>query len=161
MAASITPRIVPNLWFNSEAAEAAEFYTSVFPNSRVLRTSFYPQNAPMPAGTVLTVDFELDGQRFTAINGGADMPFTEAISLLVTCADQQEVDYYWNALADGGKEVQCGWLADRYGLSWQIVPEGLEDLLAGDDADAVGRAFTAMLGMTKLDIAQLRAAREG
>ncbi|WP_149359694.1 VOC family protein [Lolliginicoccus suaedae] len=161
MAASITPRIVPNLWFNSEAAEAAEFYTSVFPNSRIVRTSYYPANAPMPEGTVLTVDFELDGQRFTALNGGADIPFTDALSLLVNCADQQEVDYYWEALSAGGKEVQCGWLADKYGLSWQIVPEGLDDVLAGDDADAVGRAFTAMLGMTKLDIAALRAAREG
>ncbi|WP_225443050.1 VOC family protein, partial [Lolliginicoccus lacisalsi] len=133
----------------------------VFPNSRIVRKSYYPENAPMPAGTVLTVDFELDGQRLTALNGGADIPFTDAISLLVTCADQQEVDYYWEALSAGGKEVQCGWLADRYGLSWQIVPEGLDDLLAGDDADAVARAFAAMLTMTKLDIAALREARAG
>ena len=115
------PRITPNLWFDNESEEAAAFYVSVFPNSRITAVSRYPEGAPQPAGTVLTVDFVLDGQEYTAINGGPQFPFTEAISLLVNCADQEEIDYYWDALSAGGEEGQCGWLKDRYGVSWQVV----------------------------------------
>lgn len=155
-------RIVPNLWFDTEAEEAAEFYVSVFPRSRVTGVTRYPEGAPGPAGTVMTVAFELDGQRFVAINGGPQFPFTEAVSLQVDCADQDEVDRYWAALtADGGEEGPCGWLKDRYGLSWQVVPAGMEEALSGDDPERSQRAFTAMLGMRKLDLAALRAAADG
>jgi predicted 3-demethylubiquinone-9 3-methyltransferase (glyoxalase superfamily) len=124
------PRITPNLWFDTEGLEAAEFYVSVFPNSKITDVTYYGEAGPGPAGTVLTVDFVLDGQEYTAINGGPQFTFDEAISLLVHCADQDEVDYYWNALtADGGEESQCGWLKDKFGLSWQIVPARLMELL--------------------------------
>ncbi|MCU1377592.1 MAG: 3-demethylubiquinone-9 3-methyltransferase, partial [Acidimicrobiales bacterium] len=114
------PRITPNLWFDTQALEAAEFYVSVFPNSKVTDVTYYGEAGPGPAGTVLTVDFVLDGQEYTAINGGPHFTFDEAISLLVNCADQDEIDYYWAKLTEGGEESQCGWLKDRYGLSWQV-----------------------------------------
>ena len=156
------PRITPNLWFDTEAEEAAEFYVSVFPNSKITKVTYYGEAGPGPAGTVLTVDFVLDGQEFTAINGGPQFPFTEAVSLLVNCADQAEIDRYWAALtADGGQEVQCGWLKDKYGLSWQISPEGMDEVLGDPSSEKGQRAMKAMLGMVKLDIAALRAAAAG
>jgi predicted 3-demethylubiquinone-9 3-methyltransferase (glyoxalase superfamily) len=153
--------IIPNLWFDTQAEEAAAFYTSVFPNSRVVGVTRYPEGAPGPAGSVMTVEFELDGQRFVGINGGPEFTFSEAVSFQITCADQAEVDRYWAALTDGGAESQCGWLADRYGLSWQVVPAGMEELFADPDPERSRRAMAAMLGMRKLDVAALRAAADG
>jgi predicted 3-demethylubiquinone-9 3-methyltransferase (glyoxalase superfamily) len=154
------PRITPNLWFDTEAKEAAEYYCSIFPNSEIRNVSHYTEAGPRAAGTVLTVDFVLDGQPFTAINGGPEFSFDEAISLLINCADQSEVDYYWEKLTDGGTESQCGWLKDRYGLSWQVVPDGMEEMFSDPDPGRAERAMTAMLGMKKLDIAALRAAAD-
>ena len=155
------PRITPNLWFDDESEEAAAFYVSVFPNSTITAVLRYPEGCPRPAGTVVTVDFELDGQAFTAINGGPQFPFTEAISLLVNCADQEEVDYYWDKLSEGGETGQCGWLKDRYGVSWQVVPAGMDEILNDPDAARAQRAMQAMFGMTKLDVAALQAAADG
>ena len=149
------PRITPNLWFDTQGKEAAEFYVSVFPNSRIKHVSYYGEAGPRPAGTVLTVDFELDGQEYTAINGGPEFTFDEAISLLINCADQEEVDYYWKKLGEGGQEGPCGWLKDRYGLSWQVVPAALGELLEGEDAERSQRVMSAMLGMQKIDVAAL------
>ena len=158
----MTQKIVPNLWFDTEAEAAAEFYTSVFPNSRVLGVARYPEGSPGPAGTVMTVEFELDGQRFMGINGGPEFTFDEAVSLEIICEDQDEVDYYWERLtADGGSESQCGWLKDRYGVSWQVVPEGWEELFTDADPKRAERATQAMLQMGKLDIAALRGAADG
>jgi predicted 3-demethylubiquinone-9 3-methyltransferase (glyoxalase superfamily) len=154
------PRITPNLWFDTEGQEAAEFYVSIFPNSDVTNIFYYGEAGPGPAGTVLTVDFTLDGQPYTAINGGPMFRFNEAISLLVNCADQAEVDYYWAKLGDGGQESQCGWLKDRYGVSWQVVPGGMEDLLKDADSERGQRAMRAMLGMQKIDLAALYAAAD-
>ena len=155
------PTITPNLWFDDEALEAAGFYVSIFPSSRIVNVSRYTEAGPGEPGTVLTVDFELDGQRFTAINGGPQFSFDEAVSFLIECKDQDEIDFYWTRLTDGGEESQCGWLKDRYGLSWQVVPTGFEELMAGPDTAAAERAMRAMLGMRKLDIAALRAAADG
>jgi predicted 3-demethylubiquinone-9 3-methyltransferase (glyoxalase superfamily) len=155
-------QITPNLWFDRQAEQAAEFYVSIFPNSRILGTTRYPEGAPGPAGEVMTVDFELDGQRFTGINGGPHFTFDEAVSFLVPCADQAEVDRYWDALLEGGGTTsQCGWLKDRFGLSWQVVPDGMDELLADADPERAQRAMQAMLGMVKLDVAALRAAADG
>jgi predicted 3-demethylubiquinone-9 3-methyltransferase (glyoxalase superfamily) len=154
-------RIVTNLWFDTEAEEAAGFYTSVFKNSRVVFKTHYTENSPGPAGQVMTVDFELDGQRFTAINGGPQFKFTEAISLLINCADQDEIDFYWERLGEGGEHGPCGWLKDRYGLSWQVAPEGMDEVFQSDDPGRADRAMQAMLKMSKLDIAALRAAADG
>ncbi len=154
------PRITPNLWFDTQALEAAEFYVSVFPNSRITNVTYYGEAGPGPAGTVLTVDFELDGQEHTGINGGPQFTFTEAISLLVNCADQEEVDRYWAALTEGGEEGPCGWLKDRYGLSWQVCPVGMLELLNDPDQRRAQRAMQAMFGMKKLDLAALRAAAD-
>lgn len=155
------PQITPNLWFDTQGQEAAEYYCSIFPNSKVTDVTYYGEAGPGPAGTVLTVDFVLDGQAFTAINGGPEFTFTEAISLLINCEDQEEVDYYWSKLTDGGQEVQCGWLKDRYGLSWQVCPPGMLELLNDPDPGRSQRAMKAMLGMKKLDLAALRAAADG
>ena len=155
------PRITPNLWFDPEAEEAAEFYCSIFPNSKITAVSHYTEGSPRPAGTVMTVSWVLDGQEFTGINGGPQFNFSEAISLLINCEDQAEVDYYWEKLTDGGEEVQCGWLKDRYGLSWQVVPAGFEEVFTGDDPGRAERAMQAMLGMKKLDLAALQAAADG
>ena len=156
------PRITPNLWFDTQGKEAAEFYVSVFPNSKITNVTHYNDAGPRPAGTVLTVDFELDGQEYTAINGGPEFTYTEAISLLINCADQDDVDYYWSALtADGGEESQCGWLKDKFGLSWQVVPEGWAKLYTSDDKEAVKRALNAMYGMQKLDLGALQDAFDG
>jgi predicted 3-demethylubiquinone-9 3-methyltransferase (glyoxalase superfamily) len=151
------PRITPNLWFDTEGEEAAQFYVSIFPNSKITAVTHYTEVGPREAGLVLTVDFELDGQPFTAINGGPDFTFNEATSLLVNCADQAEIDHYWEKLGEGGEHGPCGWLKDRYGFSWQVAPAGLEDLMTGDDARR-NRVMTALLGMRKLDLAALQAA---
>ncbi|MDX6267713.1 MAG: hypothetical protein QOD70_2453 [Frankiales bacterium] len=155
-------KIITNLWFDNQAEEAVAFYTSLFKNSRVVSVARYTDAGPGEPGSVMTVDFELDGQRFVAINGGPLFPFTEAMSLQVDCEDQAEVDYFWEALtADGGSESQCGWCKDRWGLSWQIVPGGMEELFSNPDPSRAKRAMEAMLGMKKLDIAALQAAADG
>jgi predicted 3-demethylubiquinone-9 3-methyltransferase (glyoxalase superfamily) len=154
-------KITPNLWFDDRAQEAAEFYVSVFERSRIVEITHYTGAGPRPAGTVMTVDFDLDGHRFTAINGGPEFTFDEAVSFQIDCADQGEVDYYWDRLSEGGQQGPCGWLKDRFGLSWQVVPTALEELIADPDPARVERAMRAMLGMGKLDIAALREAAAG
>ena len=154
-------KIVPNLWFDTEAEQAAEFYVSLFPNSRIVNVTRYPEGAPGPAGTVMTVEWELDGQRFVGINGGPHFTFSEAVSFAITCKDQDEVDRYWDALVAGGEPSQCGWLKDRFGLSWQVVPEGMEEVLADPDSERAQRAMQAMMGMSKLDVDALRRAADG
>ena len=154
-------KIIPNLWFDTQAEEAANFYVSVFANSRIRGVTHYTEAGPREAGMVMTVEFELDGQRFVGINGGPQFKFDEAISLEIECEDQAEVDYYWERLTDGGEEVQCGWLRDRYGLSWQVVPRGMAELFADPDPERARRAMEAMLGMRKLDVGALRAAADG
>ena len=158
---SMTQKIIPNLWFDTEAEEAAEFYTSVFKDGRVLNKTHYTEGAPREAGMVMTVDWEVNGVRFTGINGGPDFKFNEAVSFLINCEDQDEVDYYWEKLGDGGEEGPCGWLRDRFGLSWQVVPEGMDELFADPDPERAQRAMQAMLKMKKLDIAELQAAADG
>jgi predicted 3-demethylubiquinone-9 3-methyltransferase (glyoxalase superfamily) len=153
--------IVPNLWFDNEAEQAAEFYVSVFPNSRVVNVARYTDAGPGEPGTAMTVEWELDGQRFVGINGGPQFKFDEAVSFLITCEDQDELDYYWDKLTEGGSESQCGWLKDRFGLSWQVVPTGMEELFAHPDRERARRGMEAMLKMKKLDIAALRAAADG
>ncbi|HZX54749.1 MAG TPA: VOC family protein [Ilumatobacteraceae bacterium] len=155
------PRITPNLWFDLQSKEAAEFYCSVFPNSKINDISYYGEAGPREAGTVLTVDFELDGQPFTALNGGPDFTFTEAVSLMVDCADQAEIDYYWDKLGEGGEYGPCGWLKDKFGLSWQIAPQRIAKLLGNPNDEGGQRAMKAMMSMQKLDIAALEAAAAG
>jgi predicted 3-demethylubiquinone-9 3-methyltransferase (glyoxalase superfamily) len=158
----VSQKITPNLWFDTESEEAAEFYVSVFKDdSRVLNVSRYPEDAPRQAGMVMTVEFELKGQRFVGINGGDQFKFDEAVSFQITCEDQDEVDYYWEKLSEGGEEGQCGWLKDRYGLSWQVVPKGMEAVFSDPDPERAHRAMQAMLKMRKLDMAALRAAADG
>ena len=146
------------LWFNTEGEEAANYYLSIFKDGKLGRIGRYTEAGPGPAGAVMTVEFELNGQQFLALNGGPGRTFTEAISLVITCAGQDEVDYYWARLADGGQEVACGWVTDRYGLSWQVVPAMLMDLITDPDRAKAARVFAAMLKMTKLDIATLEEA---
>ena len=156
------PRITPNLWFDTQSVEAAEFYISIFPNSKITTVTHYGESGPGQAGSVLTVDFVLDGQEYTAINGGPQFTFTEAISLLINCADQKEIDYYWDKLtADGGEEGPCGWLKDKFGLSWQVCPVGWQEILNDPDKGRAERAMTAMFAMKKLDLAALQAAADG
>jgi len=153
------PAITPCLWFDTQGEEAATFYVSVFPNSRILSTSHYGDAGPGPAGSVLTVEFELDGHPFTALNGGPEITFSEAVSFQIDCADQEEVDHYWSGLTvDGGEEGPCGWAKDRFGLSWQVVPRRLVELLADPDAARGQRAMKAMLEMKKIDIGAIEAA---
>ena len=155
------PRITPNLWFDTQGQEAAEFYVSVFPNSKINDISYYNDAGPRPAGMVLTVEFELDGQPFTALNGGPQFTFDEAVSFVIECQDQAEVDHYWDKLQDGGgEEGQCGWLKDRFGVSWQVTPVELVQLLTDRDPGRAERAMRAMLGMRKIDIAAVRAAAD-
>ncbi|AGI91909.1 VOC family protein [Streptomyces sp. CAI-21] len=155
-------KITTNLWFDGQAEEAAAFYTSLFEDARILGVERFTDAGPGEPGSVVTVTFQLAGQEFVAINGGPEFTFTEAISLSVDCETQEEVDRYWAALtADGGEEVQCGWLKDKYGLSWQIVPRALVELLASSDREAATRATRAMLEMKKLDIQALRDAAAG
>jgi predicted 3-demethylubiquinone-9 3-methyltransferase (glyoxalase superfamily) len=154
-------KITPFLWFDTQAEEAAQFYTSLFPNSKIRHVSRYGEAGPGTPGSVMTVDFELDGQRFTALNGGPQYTFTEAVSFQVGCETQEEVDHYWSTLSEGGEEGPCGWLKDRYGLSWQIVPSALPRLIGDPDREKAQRAMAAMLKMRKLDIAELERAAEG
>ena len=154
-------KITPFLWFNHNAEEAANFYVSVFKNSKVLGVTRYGDAGPGPAGTVMVVAFQLDGQEFTAINGGPQFKFTEAISFVVNCKTQQEVDEYWEKLSAGGEKSRCGWLKDKFGLSWQVVPTALEEMLQDKDAAKANRVMQAMLQMDKIDIARLRQAYEG
>ncbi|HLG01882.1 MAG TPA: VOC family protein [Acidimicrobiia bacterium] len=154
------PQITPNLWFDTQGEDAARFYVSIFPNSEITGVTRYSEAGPGPPGSILTVDFTLDGQEFTAINGGPHFTFNEAISLLITCADQEEIDYYWDRLTEGGEESQCGWLKDRYGLSWQVAPEGMNEVLNDPDPTRGQRAMEAVLGMKKLDVAAIFAAAD-
>ena len=154
-------KITPNLWFDTEAEEAAEFYISVFKNSRVVNVARYTEAGPRPAGTVMTVEFELDGQRFIGINGGPEFTFSEAVSFMISCETQEEIDYYWDQLTEGGEEGPCGWLKDKFGLSWQVVPTGMDEIFADPDPTRAERAMRAMFGMRKLDIATLRSAADG
>jgi predicted 3-demethylubiquinone-9 3-methyltransferase (glyoxalase superfamily) len=154
-------RITPNLWFDTEAEEAAGFYCSVFENSRIVSVTRYTEAGPREAGTVMAVEFELDGQRFVGINGGPQFTLDEAVSFQIACETQDEIDYYWERLSEGGEEGPCGWLKDRYGLSWQVTPTGIAELFADPDPERARRATQAMLGMRKLDIAALRSAADG
>ena len=153
-------QITPCLWFDTQAEEAARFYTSVFKNSRIINTSYYSEVGPRPAGTVLEVSFELDGQPFMALNGGPEFTFSEAVSFIVDCHGQEEVDYYWDRLLEGGEESMCGWLKDKFGVSWQIVPSELGEMMSSTDAGKARRVTEALLQMRKLDIAELRRAYE-
>jgi predicted 3-demethylubiquinone-9 3-methyltransferase (glyoxalase superfamily) len=153
-------KIVPNLWFDTEAEEAANFYVDLFDDARIVSVAHYTEAGPRPAGTVMTVEFELNGQRFVGINGGPQFKFDEAVSFQVTCKDQDEVDYFWSRLSEGGEESQCGWLKDRFGLSWQVVPTGMEELFSDPDPERARRAMEAMLGMKKIDIAEIRRAAD-
>jgi predicted 3-demethylubiquinone-9 3-methyltransferase (glyoxalase superfamily) len=156
-------KISPCLWFDGQAEEAAAFYTSIFPDSRIERVNRSPGPTPSgPEGSVLTVDFTLAGEPFIALNGGPDFQFNEAISFSIDCEDQAEVDRYWEALlAGGGEPSVCGWLKDRFGVSWQVVPKVLAEFMNGSDRHAAARALEAMLQMTKLDVAKLREAYDG
>jgi predicted 3-demethylubiquinone-9 3-methyltransferase (glyoxalase superfamily) len=154
-----TRKIKPFLWFDDQAEEAAKFYTSIFSNSKIGSIARYPAGSPGPAGEVMTVEFQLEGQDFIALNGGPEFKFTEAISFSVECETQKEIDYYWEKLlADGGKPVQCGWVKDRYGLSWQVNPTFLSKVFAGKDASKAERVMQAMLPMIKLDLGKLKEA---
>ena len=152
------PKITPFLWFDGLAEEAARFYVSVFPNSRIVTTARYGDAGPGPAGSVMTVVFQLDGQQFIALNGGPQFRFTEAISFCVDCGTQKDVDEYWRRLSEGGEEGPCGWLKDRFGLSWQIVPTALGRMLSDPDPESSTRVMQAMLGMKKIDIGGLERA---
>jgi predicted 3-demethylubiquinone-9 3-methyltransferase (glyoxalase superfamily) len=151
-------KITPFLWFDGKAEEAARFYVSVFKNSKILSVSRYGEAGPGPQGSVMTVAFELDGEKFVALNGGPTYTFSPAVSFMVDCETQQEVDHYWERLSEGGEEVQCGWLKDKYGLSWQIVPTVLPELLQDKDREKRKRVMAAMLKIVKLDIEQLKGA---
>jgi predicted 3-demethylubiquinone-9 3-methyltransferase (glyoxalase superfamily) len=153
--------ITPCLWFDTQALEATEFYVSIFKNSRLGEVSYYGEGAPLPKGTVLTVTFQLNGQEFMALNGGPVFQFNEAVSLVVNCETQEEIDEYWQKLTAGGQEVQCGWLKDKYGLSWQIVPTALGKMLTDKDPAKSNRMMQALMQMVKLDIRGLEQAFRG
>jgi predicted 3-demethylubiquinone-9 3-methyltransferase (glyoxalase superfamily) len=156
------PKITPFLWFDDQAEEAVDFYRSVFPNSEVVQVARYGEAGPGPAGSVMTIHFRLDGHDFVALNGGPqDYHFDESVSFAVDCQTEEEVDHYWSRLTDGGEEVACGWLRDRYGLCWQVVPADLPAVLSDPDPDRARRAMEAMMTMKKLDIAAMRAAADG
>jgi predicted 3-demethylubiquinone-9 3-methyltransferase (glyoxalase superfamily) len=148
------------LWLDNEASEAAEFYTGIFSDSKIGRVGYYNEAGPGPAGSVMVVEFEINGQKFIALNGGPQFTFNEAISFQIPCADQDEVDYYWSKLTEGGEEVACGWLKDKYGLSWQVVPTVLIDMISDPDTEKASRTTAAMMKMTKFDIAALQEAYE-
>ena len=156
-------KITPFLWFDTQAQEAAKFYTSLFKNSRIVGTTYYAAEAAKasgrPEGSVMTVEFELSGQRFTALNGGPIFKFTEALSLVVHCDTQEEVDHFWHGLAAGGEEVQCGWLKDKFGLSWQVFPRALPEMLMDGNSETAQRVMRSMLQMRKIDIAALKRAQ--
>ena len=154
-------KINPFLWFDNEAEEAAKFYVSIFKNSGINKIVRYGKAGPGPEGSVMTVAFELEGQEFTALNGGPIYKFTEAISFVVNCNSQDEVDYYWEKLTEGGEEGVCGWLKDKYGLSWQIVPMVMVEMMSDPDPEKAKRVTDAMLQMVKIDIKTLKEAYEG
>jgi len=154
-------KITPFLWFDNNAEEAVQFYTSIFKDSKVLATARYGDTGPGPKGSVMTMKFQLNGQEFAALNGGPTFKFTEAVSFVVNCENQEEIDTLWEKLSAGGKEVQCGWLKDKYGLSWQIVPAILPQLLSGRDPEKSNRVMQALMKMIKLDIEELKEAYEG
>jgi predicted 3-demethylubiquinone-9 3-methyltransferase (glyoxalase superfamily) len=149
------------LWFDTQGEEAANFYTSIFPNSKISRIARYTEAGPGPAGSVMAVNFELNGQKFFALNGGTQYTFTPAISFQIFCADQNEVDYYWGRLSEGGQEVACGWVTDKFGLSWQVIPSALMDMISDPDPEKAGRVTAAMMKMVRLDIAALKEAYAG
>jgi predicted 3-demethylubiquinone-9 3-methyltransferase (glyoxalase superfamily) len=153
-------KITPFLWFDNNAEDAANFYVSIFKNSRVLNVARYGDAGPGPKGTVVTAQFELDGQKFIALNGGPQFKFNEAVSFVVNCETQEEIDYFWEKLSAGGKKLECGWLKDKYGLSWQVVPTILGELMTGD-AERSNRVMQALQQMQKLDIELLKRAYEG
>ncbi|AWI27234.1 VOC family protein [Flavobacterium pallidum] len=153
--------ISPFLWFDQNAEEAAKFYTGFFKNSEIKSVTHYPPNGPAPEGSVMTVTFELDGQEFTGLNGGPAFKFTEAVSFVVNCETQQEIDYYWDALIEGGESSACGWLKDKYRLSWQICPVQLYDMYTSGNSEGINRAFQAMMQMVKLDLQKLQDAFDG
>lgn len=153
-------RITPFLWFDHQAEEAADFYTSIFPNSKIGRVMRCGETGPGPPGSVLTVEFELEGQTFVALNGGPHYQFTEAISFMVHCQTQDEMDFYWEKLSAGGTEIECGWLKDKFGLAWQIVPSVLSEMLSDPDPEKSQRVMKALLAMKKLDIRALQQAYE-
>jgi predicted 3-demethylubiquinone-9 3-methyltransferase (glyoxalase superfamily) len=156
------PQITPFLWFDDQAQEAAEFYVSVFPNSRIEQVTHYGDVGPRPSGSVMTVRFTLDGNELVALNGGPEhYGFDESISFVVNCETEEQLDHYWSALTDGGEEIACGWLKDRYGLRWQIVPVGLSEVLGDPNPERAQRAMQAMMGMKKLDLPAMRAAADG
>ena len=157
-------KITPFLWFDTNAEEAVQFYLSVFKDGKIISTARYPENAPshLPAGKVMTIAFELNGQQFVALNGGPDEPFTNAVSLVVNCESQEEIDYFWERLAaDGGEHNVCGWLKDKFGLRWQIHPKQIWDWLNGDDPARVQRVTAAVWAMEKMDLAELERAAKG
>jgi predicted 3-demethylubiquinone-9 3-methyltransferase (glyoxalase superfamily) len=154
------PTITPFLWFDTAGEEAAEFYVSIFPNSKIARVLRYDETFADRAGQVLTVDFELDGQAYVALNGGPQFTFSEAVSFMIHCADQGEVDYYWDKLVDGGEPSMCGWLKDKFGFSWQVTPDRLPELLSDPDPGRAKRAMAAMMTMAKIDIAAIEAAAD-
>jgi predicted 3-demethylubiquinone-9 3-methyltransferase (glyoxalase superfamily) len=155
-------KITPFLWYDKEAGDAANFYVAIFKNSKVNTIARYPEGSPYEAGTVMTVSFELDGQHFTAINGGPHFKLDEAVSFVIDCDGQAEVDHYWESLlAGGGQESRCGWLKDKFGLSWQVVPRQLIELTTTADKASNGRVFSAMMTMSKIDVAELERAAKG
>lgn len=154
-------KITPFLWFNSDAEEAVNFYTSIFKNSKLHTITRYGKTGPGPEGTVMTVAFELEGQQFLALNGGPQFRFTEAVSFVVDCENQQEIDHYWNKLSDGGEIQMCGWLKDKFGLSWQIVPKNFGAMISTGDPGRSERVMNAMMGMKKMDMGELQKAFDG
>lgn len=154
-------KITPFLWFNTNAEEAVTFYVSVFKNSQVNSITRYGEGGPMPAGSAMTLGFTLDGCSFGAINGGPMFSFTPATSFVISCSNQEEVDYYWERLCEGGQEGQCGWLTDKFGLSWQVVPQNIKELLDSSDRVRAARVLAALMPMKKLDITTLRKAYDG
>lgn len=154
-------KITPFLWFNNQAEEAMNFYVSIFKDSKVLSVTRYGDAGPGPKGSVMVANFEIEGQQFTALNGGPTYTLTPAISFVVHCKTQEEVDWYWEKLSAGGQKIQCGWLADKFGLSWQVVPNALLEMLQDKDPEKSNRVMKAMLEMTKIDIARLKLAYEG
>jgi predicted 3-demethylubiquinone-9 3-methyltransferase (glyoxalase superfamily) len=157
----MTGQLTTCLWFDGQAEDAATYYHAVFPDSRIGRTTRYTEVGPGAAGSVMTVEFEINGQQFVALNGGPEFRFTEAVSFQIMCADQAEIDHYWDKLTEGGEPGQCGWLKDRFGVSWQVVPTELIGLISGDDPEKTARTIQAMMPMHKLDIAALRKAHAG
>ena len=156
------PKITPFLWFDDQAEAAVEFYLSVFPDSRITQVTRYSEAGPGPTGAVMTMQFELDGHEFVALNGGpVHYGFDESISFVIDCATEQEVDHYWEALTDGGEEIACGWLKDRYGVRWQVVPSELSSVLGDPDRERADRAMQAMMTMKKLDVRAMRRAADG